>query len=446
MKKTVLRVLLVLALMLTAFASTASASNPISVLLNGKTLSFPQPPIIESGRTLVPMRVIFEELGATVDWDGATRTITATAQDLIIIMQVGNNVFTRNGEEVTLDVAPKIVNGSTLVPVRAVAESFDADVRWNQLASIVTIQVEDNTPQINFREVVATANGHSIRAGEVMVRTVMAQENVKLDGITQNSENFNKAVLEESVRLSVFPAILSGYAEKNNITVSAEKQREVQEEVKEMVDLMSGEKGFLAFFSTSGFQSVEHYTYLVMLEELMDAVKDAILADSRLFEEFRNHMDSTENEDEELLAAKHILIKIDDFEDIMKAMEFAISLQERAVAGEDFDELIAEYGKDPGMQSNPQGYTFVSKVMVDEFEAATRGLKIGEISEAFFSVHGIHIVLRVEPNPDNVMLPHQPYTDEDKKVVAIMTSFQMQAQDAAIEFLPGLYNLPIVTQ
>lgn len=114
--------------------------TPISVKLNGQNIAFDQPPIIQDGRTLVPLRAIFEALSATVEWDGATGTITSVKGDTTVVMQVGQKSFTVNGEEKQLDVPPQIVGGRTLVPARAVAESFDLQVGWDAATRTVTIQ------------------------------------------------------------------------------------------------------------------------------------------------------------------------------------------------------------------------------------------------------------------------------------------------------------------
>lgn len=113
--------------------------NPISVKLNGKDIAFDQPPVILDGRTLVPLRAIFEALSATVEWDGATGTITSVRGDTTVVMQVGSSSFTVNGEEKQLDVPAQIVGGRTMVPARAVAESFDLQVGWDAATRTVTI-------------------------------------------------------------------------------------------------------------------------------------------------------------------------------------------------------------------------------------------------------------------------------------------------------------------
>ncbi|MCH5212938.1 MAG: hypothetical protein J1G06_07975 [Oscillospiraceae bacterium] len=106
-------------------------ASGIKVVLNGHTMSFDQPPVIIDERTLVPMRAIFESLGAEVIWNGDTRTVTAIRPDKIITMQIDNNLMYVNGAVLELDVPPQIVNDFTMVPVRAVSESLDCTVNWD---------------------------------------------------------------------------------------------------------------------------------------------------------------------------------------------------------------------------------------------------------------------------------------------------------------------------
>ena len=120
----------------------ATLKNPpvISVLTNGKKVYFDQLPVIENGRTLVPLRAIFESLDATVDWNADTKTITSEKGDTKIVMTIGNSEMTKNGDSIVLDVAPQIIGGRTLVPVRAIAEAFDLTVDWNDSLKQVVIK------------------------------------------------------------------------------------------------------------------------------------------------------------------------------------------------------------------------------------------------------------------------------------------------------------------
>src|SRR5690349_9749864 len=120
----------VLALALGAAAVFAS-SQDIRVQVNGNQLNFPyaQPQYI-NGRVLVPLRGIFESLNAYVDWDQSTQTVHATKSGSDVTLHIGDHNALVNGETVTLDVPPMILNGTTMVPIRFVSESLGASVGW----------------------------------------------------------------------------------------------------------------------------------------------------------------------------------------------------------------------------------------------------------------------------------------------------------------------------
>lgn len=120
-------------------ASKVDKSEGISVLLNGKKLDFTQSPVIENGTTLVPMRAIFEAMGATVDWNNDTKTVTSVKGDTTISLTLNKNTATVNGKEISLAVPAKLINENTMVPLRFVSESLGADVNWNGESRTITI-------------------------------------------------------------------------------------------------------------------------------------------------------------------------------------------------------------------------------------------------------------------------------------------------------------------
>lgn len=121
---------------------TSFAADDIKIFVDDKMLECPVSPIIENERTLVPMRAIFEALGAKVDWDGEKRTVTATRGEDVMKITIDSNELFKNDEAIALDVPAKIVDDSTLVPVRAVSESFDAKVSWDEGTQSVIIATE----------------------------------------------------------------------------------------------------------------------------------------------------------------------------------------------------------------------------------------------------------------------------------------------------------------
>ena len=127
------------------FSDGTVAPNPpvmtssITVTVNGKNVAFDQPPILLYDRTLVPLRAIFEALGAEVLWDGNTQTVTATKGSVEISLQIGSNQMYVNNNLVVLDVPAQLINSRTLVPVRAVSEAFGCKVDWIQSSQTVVI-------------------------------------------------------------------------------------------------------------------------------------------------------------------------------------------------------------------------------------------------------------------------------------------------------------------
>jgi len=114
--------------------------NLIRVNIDGRYIMFDQNPIIEDGRILVPMRAIFEALGADVYWEAASQTITATRGADTIMMSISESEMTRNGHTISFDVAPSIRDGRAFVPVRAIAEALDAEVNWDSGSNTVLIR------------------------------------------------------------------------------------------------------------------------------------------------------------------------------------------------------------------------------------------------------------------------------------------------------------------
>ena len=104
--------------------------NDTAVFCNSEQVEFDVQPIEENGRLLVPVRAIFEELGAEVTYDDGDGVITATNDERTVVMQIDNPEMGNGTEVFTLEVAPKLVNDRTLVPWRAVAEAFDCKVEW----------------------------------------------------------------------------------------------------------------------------------------------------------------------------------------------------------------------------------------------------------------------------------------------------------------------------
>ena len=130
---------LILALSLICSFFCINAYADIRVVNNGKDIIFDVSPQIINDRTMVPMRKIFETLGADVEWNDADSSINATKEGINIHMQIGNPIMKVNAKEISLDSPPIIVDDRTLVPVRAIAEAFNVRTSWDPVEEAVIL-------------------------------------------------------------------------------------------------------------------------------------------------------------------------------------------------------------------------------------------------------------------------------------------------------------------
>lgn len=152
MKRRIIATILALILILSLSTITSFGEQKITVYLDNQQMTFDTDPIIENGRTLVPMRAIFEALGMTVEWDQSTRTVYAVGEAFycteITIDQTKayryqliaednnwnkpfNEMQKQDTVELSMDTPARIVNGRTLVPLRFVAESLGCMVNYD---------------------------------------------------------------------------------------------------------------------------------------------------------------------------------------------------------------------------------------------------------------------------------------------------------------------------
>lgn len=129
-------------LLVSMLFSNAFAAGNINLYVNNTKLDLVNPPVSVGGNTLVPVRSIFESLGATVEWDNNTRTVTGKTADKIIKLVIDDKIAAVNGSAVELAAPAAIINGSTYVPARFVAESLGADVKWDNNTKSVLVNSE----------------------------------------------------------------------------------------------------------------------------------------------------------------------------------------------------------------------------------------------------------------------------------------------------------------
>jgi len=137
-------VVMALAAILTFAVATpvaAAYAEDVRVLIDGTQVNFvQQPPVIIDGRTLVPVRYVFEQLGFDVGWNDEAREVLLECETYHIIIPIDSTTFTVNGTQHSLDVPAQVLaTGRTVLPIRAIAESVGYYVIWDAVARIVHI-------------------------------------------------------------------------------------------------------------------------------------------------------------------------------------------------------------------------------------------------------------------------------------------------------------------
>ncbi len=175
--KKIVALTIVLVLLLGVFTFDASAQETANVILNGTKLNFDVPAQIVNGRTLVPFRAIFEYLGFEVYWDDDLQVATGVRVDenLMVGFQIGYPaVFTapynavESIQEKTIDVPAQLINGRTLIPLRALSDSIGANIKWddNTWTAIIDYDSDIKLDDVNNIEKYLNKKYSSVTIGE----------------------------------------------------------------------------------------------------------------------------------------------------------------------------------------------------------------------------------------------------------------------------------------
>jgi len=324
-----------------------------------------------------------------------------------------------------------------------------------------------NTPDINETEpavisdlsddiVVARANGIDIYSRDVLFEISRAGEALMWEYITmfpdatefdydvefRDGLSFGTVLRQEAVRLAAELRILVDFASQVGVVLSDEDAEMIYNHV---IGLMQehGSQEIERLLDEDGIRGTGHLVEIFGIEVVLNNLVETLMTTPEAFERFSGYMAS----------------------EACDAQDRATAILERLAEGEDFATLMAVYGEDPGMQANPDGYTFIRGDMVGEFEAATLELEIGEISGLVPTSFGYHIILRIEPDPDNVMtgsgffagdgtdellgakhiliqsMPERSH--EERMMDAIFKGFDEMNANADIVFLPELDDIPV---
>ncbi len=220
--------------------------------------------------------------------------------------------------------------------------------------------------------------------------------------------------------------------DKYNLHLTREQLDEALGMKQESIDSLGGYDGFLAQLEQVGMTE-EMFDNRLYSTYAYTRVNDYLFGEGGEYrtpiEDLRQYMD------ENYLRAKHILIS----DDTEGAEALAAEVAELAKSGEDFDALIEQYGEDPGMAQQPDGYIFTEGEMVDEFYQGTKALAAGEISDPVRSSFGWHIIQRL-PIEDELIELNRDYITQLMEAYSIDDLLAERAEALEVVKNETLYN------
>lgn len=399
-------------------AAGANEINPVTVILNGSVIdcaSYGQQATIVEGRTLVPLRAIFEALGAGVEWNQETKTVTSVLDETEIKLTIGEKTLYKNGEKIELDVPALIMNNRTLVPARAVAESFGVEVDWDSKTRTVLLMsgvyaynayldgvLEELEPKSELdKETLVTVGGIPLSAAAVRSYIMAACDSAQ-DYNDESVKNQIEALYKQD-------AALVQFAYKEKVALEEVDINQIKAKIFTLQIQLGDnyEKAFAESPYTKFYYHMSTSLHPIVYSRITDAyaVADNVEMRRKVLEYF---------EENDYVRAKHILVMFpganegrtptEDEREATFSKALDILVKVKAMKSPDeFDALVEEYNEDPGMKSSPDGYYFTYGRMVEPFEKATFELEVGDTSSLVETNYGFHIIQRLPLDDENLV-------------------------------------------
>ena len=323
------------------------------------------PAYIENGRTMVPLRVISENLGAEVLWDGATQTVTLKSGSTEIKLTINSYTAFVNGTKYTMDAAPVISNaGRTMVPIRFITENFGKNVEY--IAPTAQILISDE-------KALAEIAGRPLTIDDYKFLAMYIQVPYNAPDYVAYLNSFAEEVM-----------LLAAKAKAEGVEPNPEIAQQLIGEVLDNSDIVYSET-----LLASAVKFVIDYAYAITYANSLEFNNVQAEADAYYKENY--------------VRAKHILILTTDAKtgaplssyEKSAAKEKAEYILKQLKNGGDFDKLMNEHNQDPGVSQSPDGYVFTKGEMVAPFENAAFALKVGEVSPIVETDYGYHIIKRL---------------------------------------------------
>lgn len=222
------------------------------------------------------------------------------------------------------------------------------------------------------------------------------------DAYWTNNDDGAQTLLSSTLSYLTWSGAIDQLAVENGATLTEDEKTAADKELAEMIEYYGGESKFNTILENS-YITLDDYKDIFYRNKVQNKLLKLLLGDA-----------ATQYVKENYVTAKHILIKVeegasDTTEQLQKAEDLLAQLQ----AGADFDTLMNENSEDTGLTSYPDGYTFTTGEMVEEFEDAAFSLKEGETSGIVKTTHGYHIIKRMPLLWETVYADFSNYLSEE---------------------------------
>lgn len=343
-------------------------------------------PVIQEGFTLVPVKGVLDALGATARWIPESRQVEISTADTRILLTLDSNLALVNNLSINMDKPAQIINGRTLIPLRFVAENLGYVVKWN---------AEEQKAAI-INKTVATADGIVIGYGEYNQAMAWTKYYVEKqygsemwNEIAQNGKTWTEVFPEMVLEELIAGEIVEATAKAQNTQVS---EAEINSGLEEVRNLIKQDPELAKVVKQANIGP--RFLRSMVSEKLYGTkykanyVKNIQISENEIQQYYQQNQSAFTKEQ---VKASHILIKINGND--QEAYQKASDILKRVQAGEDFAKLAREFSEDPGSAAKGGDLGYFGKgVMVEAFEQAAFSLNKGQVSDLVKTPYGYHII------------------------------------------------------
>lgn len=362
-------------------------------------------PILVKDTTFVPISAIIESFGGGAKWDNKEKKVTISYNNKVVELWLNKNEALVNGTKVNSKVAPKIISGRTMVPLKFVSENLGLYVNWEGSAKAISISASNDYVAVVYGEKINKAEYNIFLSGvknDIISSFSQNSTAVSPEGnIWDTSVNGIKAetfAKQMALDYSKQQKIYLLKAKENKVILSKEEVESIDSSIAQMIQQSGGntstEKMLMDYYNVNLSEYTEFLKEIELVNKYLQGErKKIVISDDDIIKAYENNKLSFDK-----VTVKHILIStISDqgtalsIEKQEEAKKKADDLLLKVKAGEDFATLVKQYSEDPGSIETGGEYTFGRGEMVKEFEDWSFQAKAGDVG-IVKTAYGYHVM------------------------------------------------------